>query len=229
MWWLCVCLDVKGFQLFDMPAAVPPECRNSAVQHLAEGVRALAGNARTHAACAARAVHMAGLIRAACWRCLPTCRQTPALQVEFGIDSSRDALASFRANTSHSAAAPFNAVTGRPPADLPPLKVRVRLTLAAQLHLSAADGCRVIAMLWFRMATDCNLSIQYVEHMQPPHLHRPALRRLLLPPARWSRWWRRPAAGGWRCLLWTGCTSARPARMCRRRSHWSSVCSPELS
>lgn len=158
MWWLCVCLDVKGFQLFDMPAAVSPECRNSAVQHLAEGVRALAGNARTHAACAARAVHMAGLIRAACWRCLPTCRQTPALQVEFGIDSSRDALASFRANTSHSAAAPFNAVTGRPPADLPPLKVRVRLMLAAQLHLSAADGCRVIAMLWFRMATDCNLS-----------------------------------------------------------------------
>jgi hypothetical protein len=47
-----------------------------------------------------------------------------ASQVEFGLDNSREAKASFRANTAHSAAAPFNAVTDRAPADLPPMGVR---------------------------------------------------------------------------------------------------------
>ncbi|WIA35000.1 hypothetical protein OEZ86_003496 [Tetradesmus obliquus] len=70
-------------------------------------------------------------------------------QVEFGIDSNRDALASFRANTSHSAAAPFNAVTGRPPADLPPLRVEQAVAQArsGRLALPAVD--------WLHLSPPC--------------------------------------------------------------------------
>ncbi|KAF6249927.1 hypothetical protein COO60DRAFT_1706290 [Scenedesmus sp. NREL 46B-D3] len=70
-------------------------------------------------------------------------------QVEYGIDSSRDAMASFRANTAHSTAAPFNAVTDRPPVNLPPLKVEqvVEQLRSGMLALPAAD--------WVHLSPPC--------------------------------------------------------------------------